>query len=497
MGTGKSTSPVQELARSLSELRLHAGQPTLNELVELTKEELGEHRGMRRSTIADKLNGKTRPTLDHVLTLVRACVRYAEKKGNPLDASEADLGLWRTRWLAMNRASQMGNAADLQLDAIVVPSARPANELGQAVHLARVTGAVLLVICSGQSIVQEVIRYGGRFGDLKLVVAELHIGGTDLVRLDTRSFSEAVYLRSTDLSDKKNVALLLARMLEWRAILFIDDDIRLGAPEVQSELALLSDYSAVGYRVGGYPDAAVVTHVQLALSDLTGGKGEGRGRSISGGSVLLLNPTAYPLPFFPNIYNEDWLFLYDWIRDARVIVAEGEAIQKPYDPFASIERVASEEFGELVTWGIYSLLREGNDPASANEAFWIDYLQQRQRKLAELTVSVRQIYDSSLRGKMEAALREAERRRQEITPRRLAEYVKKWRLDLECWLERLETIPRFDTVVEALTYLGQTNHIELDKHAVDSRRRRIVDSSVFSSQMEQAVKLGRPYRSGR
>ena len=45
----------------------------------------------------------------------------------------------------------------------------------------------------------------------------------------------------TDLSMKRNVGLVLARMLQWRRIFFLDDDIRdINYPDLQNTVSMLS-----------------------------------------------------------------------------------------------------------------------------------------------------------------------------------------------------------------------------------------------------------------
>jgi hypothetical protein len=52
---------------------------------------------MSRSTIQDKLTGKTPPRLGQVLALVRACMEYARSIGMPLATEDVEKETWRSR----------------------------------------------------------------------------------------------------------------------------------------------------------------------------------------------------------------------------------------------------------------------------------------------------------------------------------------------------------------------------------------------------------------
>ena len=58
---------------------------------------------------------------------------------------------------------------------------------------------------------------------------------------------EERHLYSTDLSLKRNIGLVMARMLNWRHIFFLDDDIRdVSHPDLQSTVNMLSSFAAAG-----------------------------------------------------------------------------------------------------------------------------------------------------------------------------------------------------------------------------------------------------------
>ncbi|MEU4844444.1 hypothetical protein [Streptomyces gilvosporeus] len=91
------------MASALRELRTLAGQPSLDQLVRLTRQQ-GQRWAMPRSTIDDKLNGRTAPKDEHVLALVKACRDHAASAGTPLPSEFCDEGRWRSECLAMRQA---------------------------------------------------------------------------------------------------------------------------------------------------------------------------------------------------------------------------------------------------------------------------------------------------------------------------------------------------------------------------------------------------------
>lgn len=88
--------PDKDLIGQLNRLRAQAGNPSVRELAQLTKRQ-GPGRAMSRSTIQDKISGKSAPRLGQLLALVRACADYAKSIGAPLDAQDTDEQVWRER----------------------------------------------------------------------------------------------------------------------------------------------------------------------------------------------------------------------------------------------------------------------------------------------------------------------------------------------------------------------------------------------------------------
>jgi hypothetical protein len=74
---------------------------------------------------------------------------------------------------------------------------------------------------------------------------------------------------------KRNTGLLLARMLGWERIFFMDDDIRaVSADTVLSTVSLLGavghSYRTAGLSVERYPDNSVVCHARRQVGEHQG-----------------------------------------------------------------------------------------------------------------------------------------------------------------------------------------------------------------------------------
>ena len=111
--------------------------------------------------------------------------------------------------------------------------------------------------------------------------------------------------RQSDLSAKRNIGLLLARLHGWNKIIFLDDDITLSGTDNLARLAWQLDRSQVaGMIVRNYPDNSVVCHARRDArlpQDV-----------FLTGAVLGVHCNNLPLSFFPEAGSEDFLGLRTW-----------------------------------------------------------------------------------------------------------------------------------------------------------------------------------------
>jgi hypothetical protein len=349
-------------------------------------------------------------------------------------------------------------ATSPRLDAIVVPASRPAHNLEHAITLARAARCHLVILCSRDA----------RAGEILAILAARSFSGASVVEIprayrhDLFKFATTEWImdqlpsvcavRDCDLSVKRNAGLLLARMLGWERIFFMDDDIRdLDAAALLETVSLLGDhplpqqrYYSVGMSASNFPDNSVVCHARRAI-------GKFQDVFVSG-SVLAVDSTV-SFSFFPDIYNEDWLFFYRDAAEGRLGASGHSVTQLRSDPFANPQRAAGQEFGDVIAEGLYALLEEGLRAEHATAERWRNFLADRKRILDEIIDHARKA-PQEIREKMTHAVWTARGCLAQIEPAMCADYVQLWRGDLGQWEKTLKQIPRASSIPAALYELG-------------------------------------------
>jgi hypothetical protein len=339
------------------------------------------------------------------------------------------------------------------LDAIIVPASRPARHLDDAITLARAADCRLVVLCSRQARSDDVNQLLASRSFAQAVVIDLPSGyGHRWLEFATSRPEEIARLpkacatRDSDLSTKRNLGLLLARMLGWDRVFFMDDDIRdVSLPHLRRTASMLGQqYYSVGMRVSNFPDNSVVCHAHRET-------GESQDVFVSG-SVLAIDCTA-PIGFFPDIYNEDWLFFYNDTVERRLAWSGLYANQLRYDPFDDPRRAAGQEFGDVLAEGLYALLHNNRNAGYATRDYWIDFLSARRKFLDAITVRAGKARPE-VRQKMLASVAAARECSAQIEPSLCEHYVRLWRKDLGYWEQVLKETPRLSSVTEALRQLS-------------------------------------------
>jgi hypothetical protein len=357
------------------------------------------------------------------------------------------------------RPATLPSAAIGTLDAIIVPASRPAENLENAIALARETGAHLVVLCSLQTHASDVrnllaakefmaatvvttpekFRYGG-LGDFE-TTRWVHDGRG----------KEVCSIRTSDLSAKRNIGLLLARILGWERIFFMDDDIHsVAADDLLKTVSLLGTGNpkcrTSGMSVRAFPDNSVVCHARREVHKYQG--------VFVSGSVLAVDCTQQ-FGFFPDIYNEDWLFFYRDAAEELLATPGSLAKQLAYDPFADPQRAAAQEFGDVIAEGLYALLHSKLGLERADKTHWKKFLKDRKRILRTISSGLYAV-PNDMRGKIGKAVYAADQMLAAITPDMCVDYVKAWQRDLERWEKLLANLPSASSIKEAL------HELELD-----------------------------------
>jgi hypothetical protein len=331
------------------------------------------------------------------------------------------------------------------VDAIIVPSARRAAALTEAGRLAEELGCALLVLCSKHSDPQRVAESLARRTKIDAIAIDFPEAGVGkLPELETSTvLGESRLKRRTDTSAKRNLGLVLAWLAGWKRVVFLDDDIAVpDAADLERAAALLDTRDGVGLHIGGFPDNSVVCHANRET-------GAQQDTFIGGGALAV--PSDRIDSFFPEVYNEDWFFLLGKTM-LRPVGQVGEAIQKPYDPFASPERARREEFGDVLAEGLFALFDDSGRIGDADEAYWTRFLAARLALIEEIKGRIEHRGPVTVRDKqMLESLTASSGRLQFIRPQQCVGYLRAWQRDRERWRAfmaelRRRSCPRRPTV---------------------------------------------------
>jgi hypothetical protein len=334
-------------------------------------------------------------------------------------------------WLADGQAT-----APKAIDAIIVPTARRPAYLAEATKLAQALDCTLVTLHSKQwtSAAKAAQRLPRRVDLIAIDVpdrAELRLPDWATSRL----LHGTVFARRTDVSAKRNLGLLLSRLLGWSRVLFLDDDITgLNPADIWTASGLLDTHNAVGLHIGGFPDNSVVCHAYRQAG--------GSQQSFIGGGALVVQ-VERDISFFPDIYNEDWFFLLDGDKRLQPVAVTGQVTQYPYDPFRNPDRARAEELGDVLAEGIYWLLDQNKPITEADQAHWTTFLAHR-RQFIERVLRMVQAdanLDRADQARRIEALKGSLGRLALITPQLCGGYLKAWAADWQSWQEHLQGLP--------------------------------------------------------
>jgi hypothetical protein len=374
------------------------------------------------------------------------------------------------------------------LDAIIVPASRPASFLQPAIELAAFLGAQLVVLCSKQAKIEQVAQRVAKTAGGRALIAQIPNAWAHPQfpsRTSAEKFQRASANRQSDLSAKRNLGLLLARLHGWHKIAFVDDDVTLSQTDNVARLAgQLDQHQVAGMVVRDYPDNSVVCHARRLA-------GLWQDVFVTG-AVLGVNCSSLPLSFFPDIYNEDWFFFAKEAA-ARRLPRVGQARQVPYDPFASPERARREEFGDLLAEGLYALM-DGENPGVSLEkqlrdvkaSYWSQFIDARCEVLTETMTRLRQFRDRDGEdGRVTSALASLAVAKSQIaetiTEDLCANFVHDWLEDLKDWQRFSNSVNNVSSTREAMSFLRLERWIRAEFGAAEIDSERLPDPAQDSS----------------
>lgn len=342
-------------------------------------------------------------------------------------------------------------SARARFDAIVVPTHRPVQRLRASIDLAKRTNRPLIVMCSRAVRQDEVIRQAN---EAKVEVFAFNMPTGNPLNIDFATSRDAEISaaspdRNSDLSMKRNIGLVLARLLRWNRLMFLDDDIyRVGQRHVTALAAALENHKVSALiPKRGCPDNSVVCHAHRL--------GGGTQDVFASASGIGVRCDISDLAFFPNVYNEDWFFFADEAASHR-IKPVGESYQRKYDPYDNPGRAAWEEFGDLLAEGLYARLDIHRGIWDVDTSYWDDFIERRRKFHQRVTESLNHVkperHDEA--AKAAKSIRAAQDQLEKITPELCMKFMRNWKADLVEWRNYLVGLPHLDTVEAAFDYLN-------------------------------------------
>ncbi|WP_433728518.1 hypothetical protein ACQP2Y_15145 [Actinoplanes sp. CA-051413] len=315
------------------------------------------------------------------------------------------------------------------IDAIIVPSARRVESLGPALRLANVLDCPALVLCSGASHPGEVVD-AAMASRAEAIAVDFRDAELPLVLESSRAISHLPHGEKYHNSSlKRNVGLLVAHMTgTWRRVLYHDDDIEIIHDfHARAAAAWLSEFHAVGLEIKNFPDNSVVCHASREAGN--------EQSTFIGGGALAVHIDELD-QFFPDIYNEDWLFIADAVS-ARKVGRLGMATQAAYDPFAEADRAWFQEFGDCIAEGVYASLHVSQEIDESLD-YWTSFLADRAHFIAKLRDGVTGTAEGT---KVRASLDAAAAALQRIEPIDCVQFLRSWASDKPRWRKAKQGLP--------------------------------------------------------
>jgi hypothetical protein len=350
-------------------------------------------------------------------------------------------------------------------EAIVVPTSRPSQHrrpgLRLAIDLASEFEIPLVVLCSRDAaspgsltdLQRWIERHPQPPDTAVLVLNRAHTEATEF-RVDRSTVALAFRTEENrssgrrhrsgrnDVGRKRNLGLLLASSMGWKTILCLDDDILvnqsfrdLRRSSLAAAVRWVSRYDrgAVGWIARDFPDNSVVCRIRSRL-------GYEQGQFLGGGALVVR--VDGKVPFFPAIYNEDWLFMLGLLhRNPQGLGEAGVVGQAPYKGFSQW-RAKSEEFGDILAEAMMTMVQESCRCAT-EPAYWARAFRARSEMRAQLQRDLRATPISG-REQMQHALSTLQHevhadveRHEDFWARQFVQFTRSWEQDLHDWQARV------------------------------------------------------------
>ncbi|MEM1050627.1 MAG: hypothetical protein AAGI28_00895 [Pseudomonadota bacterium] len=163
----------------------------------------------------------------------------------------------------------------------------------------------------------------------------------DTPSLASTPWCREVLRRNFSIPYKRNFAINHARVHGFRHILLIDDDINFREGLGRRAKSMLAN-GATAYGTFS------LYHPDISITDMWVHRERGSTPpvSISGNCVAI--DVHQPLSFFPEVYNEDWLFFQALVELQGGHIAAGENVVQMPPRHKSVEQAKFQQFGEVL-----------------------------------------------------------------------------------------------------------------------------------------------------
>lgn len=187
----------------------------------------------------------------------------------------------------------------------------------------------------------------------------------------------------------RNYALIYSKLMNFKKVLFIDDDIIVPSDKlIHAIFDLLSSYNIVGANISGLPDYSIIEYLIAKL----GIKPSHPDNIVSGG-FMAFNLDEVSSEFFINIYNEDWIWqiMHCNLKSTKY----GEVYQIPTNIFNNYNRILGkarwQSIGEIAVDGL--LLAKKEDCIDwnrlFNQRFWRQVIELNSKELEKTLLLTR------------------------------------------------------------------------------------------------------------
>jgi len=174
----------------------------------------------------------------------------------------------------------------------------------------------------------------------------------------------------------RNYALIMSLINGWDKMIMVDDDIDFRSwDKINQDLYRLNNYPIVGANIVNMPDSSIVGYLFRSSGIID--------ETFLSGSYLAIDLTAVEFPF-PNIYNEDWIWIFLHQSKSSVPIF-GSVTQLEYDwTEGAVDEAIFQELGETAMEGLLKSDRRNIRYNINDQEFWEQAIEWRRQKLEKL-----------------------------------------------------------------------------------------------------------------